>query len=167
MGDGKCSPPLPGNGKDEEARLRYEYAGIIFGYAAPARQFAEGAAWRWMCRCSRRSPGACSRISGTLQKANRFRGHPVMGILETRNLDFRNVLLLSMNDDNFPGNPAASSSFIPIICARVTDCPPQHHDGVYAYYFLPASAAAERADMVYSSRTERTVRANRADISIG
>ncbi|MFR9515185.1 MAG: PD-(D/E)XK nuclease family protein, partial [Rikenellaceae bacterium] len=38
-----------------------------------------------------------------------FEGEPleglqVMGILETRNLDFRNVIILSMNDDTFPGN---------------------------------------------------------------
>lgn len=48
-----------------------------------------------------------------------FEGEPlegvqVMGILETRNLDFRNVVLLSMNDDNFPGNRVAQSSFIPV-----------------------------------------------------
>ena len=40
-------------------------------------------------------------------------GVQVMGILETRNLDFENVVLLSMNDDNFPGNHMAQASFVP------------------------------------------------------
>ena len=30
-----------------------------------------------------------------------------------RNLDFENVIILSMNDDNFPGNHMAQASFIP------------------------------------------------------
>lgn len=65
-----------------------------------------------------------------------LRGVQVMGILETRNLDFDNVLILSMNDDNFPGNPAAISSFIPYNLRFAYGLPtPQHHDGVYAYYF--------------------------------
>ncbi|EKC60000.1 hypothetical protein OBE_09191, partial [human gut metagenome] len=37
-------------------------------------------------------------------------GVQVMGILETRNLDFENVVILSMTDDNFPGNHMAQSS---------------------------------------------------------
>ena len=37
-----------------------------------------------------------------------LQGLQVMGMLETRNLDFKNVIILSMNDDNFPGNLADS-----------------------------------------------------------
>lgn len=42
-----------------------------------------------------------------------MRGLQIMGILETRNLDFDHVIILSMTDDNFPGNRVAQSSFIP------------------------------------------------------
>ena len=63
-------------------------------------------------------------------------GVQVMGILETRNLDFENVVLLSMNDDNFPGNHMAQASFVPYNLRAAYGLPtPEHHEGVYAYYF--------------------------------
>ncbi|MCD8072231.1 MAG: PD-(D/E)XK nuclease family protein, partial [Alistipes sp.] len=42
-----------------------------------------------------------------------LQGVQVMGILETRGLDFKNLIVLSMNDDNFPGSRVSSYSFIP------------------------------------------------------
>lgn len=53
-----------------------------------------------------------------------------MGILETRNLDFENVVILSMTDDNFPGNHMAQSSFIPYNLRAAYALPtPEHHEG--------------------------------------
>lgn len=89
-----------------------------------------------------------------------FEGEPlqgvqVMGILETRNLDFKNVILLSMTDDTFPGNRAASSSFIPYNLRLAYGLPtPAHHEGVYAYYFYRLLQRAESVHMVYSSRAD-------------
>ena len=89
-----------------------------------------------------------------------FEGEPleglqVMGILETRNLDFRNVILLSMNDDNFPGNKIAQSSFIPYNLRAAFDLPtPAHHEGVYAYYFYRLIQRAERVYMLYCARAD-------------
>ncbi len=84
-----------------------------------------------------------------------LKGLQVMGILETRNLDFENVLILSMNDDNFPGNPSASSSFIPYNLRFAYGLPtPQHHDGVYAYYFYRLLQRAGKVDMAYSSAAD-------------
>ena len=37
-------------------------------------------------------------------------GLQVMWILETRNLEFENLLVLSLNDDTFPGNRSVNSS---------------------------------------------------------
>lgn len=79
-------------------------------------------------------------------------GVQVMGILETRNLDFDNVVLLSMNDDNFPSGRIADNSFIPYNLRFAYSMPTtRHREGVYAYYFYRLLQRARRVDMVYCS----------------
>lgn len=79
-------------------------------------------------------------------------GVQVMGILETRNLDFENVILLSMNDDNFPSGRITDTSFIPYNLRYAYGMPtPRHNEGVYAYYFYRLIQRAQRVDMVYCS----------------
>ncbi len=78
-----------------------------------------------------------------------------MGILETRNLDFENVVLLSMNDDNFPGNHMAQASFVPYNLRAAYGLPtPEHHEGVYAYYFYRLVQRARRVWMLYCSHAD-------------
>ncbi len=82
-------------------------------------------------------------------------GIQIMGILETRNLDFRNVIILSMNDDNFPGNRLGQASFIPYNLRAAYEMPtPEHHEGVYAYYFYRLIQRAERVTMLYCSHAD-------------
>lgn len=89
-----------------------------------------------------------------------FSGEPlhglqIMGILETRNIDFKNVIILSMNDDNFPGNLMGAPSFIPYNLKAAYGMPtPDHHEGVYAYYFYRLIQRAERVDMLYCSHSD-------------
>ncbi len=84
-----------------------------------------------------------------------LQGLQVMGILETRNLDFKNVIILSMNDDNFPGNLTGASSFIPYNLRAAYGMPtPEHHEGVYAYYFYRLLQRAEQIDMLYCSHAD-------------
>lgn len=89
-----------------------------------------------------------------------FEGEPleglqVMGILETRNLDFENVVILSMNDDNFPGNRMAQASFVPYSLRSAFALPtPEHHEGVYAYYFYRLIQRARRVFMLYCSHAD-------------
>lgn len=84
-----------------------------------------------------------------------LQGLQVMGILETRNLDFRNVIILSMNDDNFPGKIGSASSFIPYNLRAAYGIPtPEHHESVYAYYFYRLLQRAERVDMLYCSHAD-------------
>ncbi len=79
-------------------------------------------------------------------------GVQVMGILETRNLDFENVVLLSMNDDNFPSGRLTDISFIPYNLRFAYGLPtPRHNEGVYAYYFYRLIQRARRVDMVHCS----------------
>ena len=84
-----------------------------------------------------------------------LRGVQVMGILETRNLDFDHVIILSMTDDNFPGNRLAQASFIPYNLRAAYSLPtPEHHEGVYAYYFYRLIQRAKSVHMLYCSHAD-------------
>ena len=89
-----------------------------------------------------------------------FEGEPleglqVMGILETRNLDFEHVVILSMTDDNFPGNRLAQASFVPYNLRAAYALPtPEHHEGVYAYYFYRLIQRAQTVHMLYCSHAD-------------
>lgn len=69
-----------------------------------------------------------------------FEGFPVaglqpMGILETRNLDFENVIILSLNDDRFPA-VLQQPSFVPYNIKRAFGMPTyEQQEAMYAYYF--------------------------------
>lgn len=82
-------------------------------------------------------------------------GLQIMGILETRNLDFENLLILSTCDDSFPGNRVTSTSFIPYNLRFAYGLPtPQHHEGVYAYYFYRLIQRASNVVLAYSSLSD-------------
>lgn len=89
-----------------------------------------------------------------------FEGEPlngiqVMGILETRNLDFDQVILLSMTDDNFPGRLDSAASYIPYNLRAAYGLPtPEHHEGVYSYYFYRLIQRAKEVVMCYCSRAD-------------
>ena len=89
-----------------------------------------------------------------------FEGEPleglqVMGILETRNIDFKNVIIMSMSDGNFPGTRIADSSAIPYSLRYAYGLPTQeHHQGVYAYYFYRLISRAENIWMTYCSTAD-------------
>ena len=89
-----------------------------------------------------------------------FEGEPlegvqIMGILETRNVDFKNVIILSMTDANFPGDRTDQPSFIPYGLRFAYGLPtPEQHEAMYAYYFYRLIQRAERVDMLYCSRAD-------------
>ncbi|HJX70861.1 MAG TPA: PD-(D/E)XK nuclease family protein, partial [Bacteroidales bacterium] len=81
-----------------------------------------------------------------------LKGLQVMGILETRGLDFENVIILSMNEGIFPktGN---LPTFIPLSLRHGFGLPvPEHRDAIYAYYFYRLVQRAKNAVLVYNSR---------------
>jgi CRISPR/Cas system-associated exonuclease Cas4 (RecB family) len=88
-----------------------------------------------------------------------FEGEPlvgvqIMGFLETRCLDFDNLILLSFNDKNLPGNPF-SHSFIPYALRKGFGLPSiEQRNAMYSYYFYRLLQRAKKVTMVYDSRTE-------------
>lgn len=87
-----------------------------------------------------------------------FRGEPlsglqVMGVLETRALDFDRVILLSMNDGIFPQRKVANS-FIPYNLRRGFALPTyEHQDSVWAYHFYRLIHRARQVSLIYDTRT--------------
>ncbi len=85
-----------------------------------------------------------------------FEGEPVkglqiMGFLETRNLDFENIIILSANDDYLPAN-SVSPSFIPYSIRQEFGMPtPKQNDAIYAYYFYRLMQRAKNISFVYNS----------------
>lgn len=90
-----------------------------------------------------------------------FRGEPLQGIqimgpLETRTLDFKNVIILSCNEGIFPsGN--VSNSFIPYNLRLGFGLPTyEYQDSISAYHFYRSICRAEQIWLIYDSRTEGT-----------
>ena len=88
-----------------------------------------------------------------------FSGEPlngiqIMGILETRSLDFRNLIILSVNEGVIPQNTAANS-FIPYNLREVFGLPTlRHQDSIYAYYFYRLLQRAENITLIYNSSAD-------------
>ena len=88
-----------------------------------------------------------------------FRGEPlqglqIMGPLETRALDFRNLIILSANEGMFPRR-SVSSSFVPPELRKGFGLPTyEFQDAVWAYYFYRMIQRPEKVWLIYDSRTE-------------
>lgn len=84
-----------------------------------------------------------------------LKGIQIMGILETRNIDFKNVIILSMTDATFPGDRSSQSSFIPYNLRAGYELPtPEQHEAMYAYYFYRLVQRAESVTMLYCSKAD-------------
>lgn len=87
-------------------------------------------------------------------KGEPLRGLQVMGPLETRALDFRNIIIFSANEGVFP-HRNVSSSFIPPELRKGFGMPTyEFQDAVWAYYFYRMISRAEKVWMLVDSRTE-------------
>ncbi len=88
-----------------------------------------------------------------------FRGEPlkglqIMGPLETRALDFRNLIIMSANEGMFPRRNVGTS-FIPPELRKGFGMPTyEYQDAVWAYYFYRMISRAEKVWMFVDSRTE-------------
>ena len=88
-----------------------------------------------------------------------FHGEPaigmqVMGVLETRNLDFRHVLMLSVNEGKLPQGKS-EASFIPYNLRKAFGMTTiDHRISVFAYYFYRLLQRAETITLLYNTSTE-------------
>ncbi len=78
-------------------------------------------------------------------------GMQIMGFLETRALDFRNIIMLSVNEGILPSVTSASS-FIPFSIREAFGLPLlNHQESIYAYHFYRLLHRAENVTFVYNS----------------
>lgn len=88
-----------------------------------------------------------------------FHGEPaiglqVMGVLETRNLDFKNVVMLSLNEGQLPKG-SGDSSFIPYNLRKAFGMTLlEHKNAVYAYYFYRLMQRAEHVALLYNNSSD-------------
>ena len=85
-----------------------------------------------------------------------FEGEPlgglqVMGVLETRCLDFKNVIIMSMNERIFP-RKHFTKSFIPQQLRKGYKMSTiSHQESMYAYYFYRMISRAENVYLIYNA----------------
>lgn len=83
-----------------------------------------------------------------------LKGLQVMGPLETRALDFTNIIILSAGESLFPGK-SVSASFIPPQVRAGFGLPSyEYQDRVWAYYFYRMIERASNVWMIYDSRQD-------------
>ncbi len=83
-----------------------------------------------------------------------LQGLQVMGMLETRNLDFKNVYLLSLNEGSLPPG-GGKGSYIPYNIRKAYRLPTvEHQDAMYAYLFYRVMQRAENVYLFYNTETD-------------
>jgi RecB family exonuclease len=86
-----------------------------------------------------------------------FKGDPksglqLMGILETRNLQFETVIVLSLNEKIIPKG-RSYGSLLPYDLKRAYDIPTfKEKDAIYTYYFYRLLQGASKAHLLYNSQ---------------
>ena len=88
-----------------------------------------------------------------------FHGEPavgiqIMGMLETRNLDFKNILLLGCNEGTLP-KAGTNNSFIPYFIRRAFGLlNSEEHAAVSAFYFYRLLQRADHITIAYNNNTD-------------
>ncbi len=81
-------------------------------------------------------------------------GLQIMGVLETRTLDFDNVIMLSVNEGVLPSGKS-SASFIPDDLKRYLEMPlHSEKDAIYAYHFYRLLQRAKNISLIYNTETD-------------
>ncbi len=84
-----------------------------------------------------------------------LKGVQLMGMLETRTLDFENLVILSCNEDLLPSGKI-TNSFIPFDLKRNFELPTyRHKDSVYAYHFYRLIQRAKNIHILYNTEPDQ------------
>ncbi|MDO4803166.1 MAG: PD-(D/E)XK nuclease family protein, partial [Prevotellaceae bacterium] len=92
-----------------------------------------------------------------------FHGEPIegiqiMGVLETRNLDFRNILFLSCNEGVMP-KCGVQTSFMPYFIRKAYNLSTiDNKVDIFAYYFYRLLQRCDNATIIWNSSTEGSQR---------
>jgi CRISPR/Cas system-associated exonuclease Cas4 (RecB family) len=82
-------------------------------------------------------------------------GTQIMGMLETRTLDFENIYILSVNEGVLP-KTSSIDSFIPFDIRREQKLPlPSYKSGVYAYHFYRLLQRSKNITLLYSTDSDK------------
>lgn len=80
-----------------------------------------------------------------------LKGLQLMGLLETRVLDFENLIILSVNEDILPSG-RMSNSFIPVDIKRLFNLPTYtEKNAIFAYHFYRLLQRAKQVTLLYST----------------
>ena len=88
-----------------------------------------------------------------------FMGEPLnglqmMGVLETRTLDFKNLIMLSVNEEKLPAGKSVNS-FIPYILKKYFKMPThEERDAIFAYHFYRLLQRSERIYLLYNTQND-------------
>jgi len=85
-----------------------------------------------------------------------LKGLQVMGMLETRAIDFENVIITSMNERIFPRKHFSKSFIPPALRHGYGMATIEHQESISAYYFYRLISRARRVFLLYDSRTQGT-----------
>ena len=87
-------------------------------------------------------------------KGEPLRGVQLMGILETRTLDFQNVIMLGVNEGKLPQSRSVNS-FIPYDMKKYFNIPTySESDAVFSYHFYRLLQRANNISLIYNSETD-------------
>jgi CRISPR/Cas system-associated exonuclease Cas4 (RecB family) len=85
-----------------------------------------------------------------------LKGMQVMGLLETRCIDFKNIFILSLNEGIFPKS-SSNVSFIPYVVRKYFRLPTfEDEDSVNAYYFYRLLQKAKNVFFFYDTEIENS-----------
>jgi len=83
-----------------------------------------------------------------------LKGVQIMGMLETRNLDFENIILLSANEDKIPSAKSVNT-FIPLDIRQNFQMPTyRDKNAIFAYHFYRLLQKGKKIFLVYNTETD-------------